>query len=88
MAGGGELPLMMARKMDGEMISEECVAYASNNKSNVNSRKNEYCCNDDKKKNSAEKIHWHSVKTADFDYSNLVCANCPPVLEHESFQNF
>lgn len=85
MAGGGELPLMMARKMDGEMISEECVAYASNNKSNVNSRKNEYCCNDDKKKNSAEKIHWHSVKTADFDYSNLVCANCPPVLEHESF---
>ena len=85
MAGGGELPLMMARKMDGEMISEECVAYASNNKSNVNSCKNEYCCNDDKKKNSAEKIHWHSVKTADFDYSNLVCANCPPVLEHESF---
>ena len=28
---------------------------------------------------------WHSVKTADFGYSNLVCSNCPPVLEHESF---
>lgn len=29
--------------------------------------------------------YWHNVKPADFGYDNLVCSNCPPVLEHESF---
>lgn len=29
--------------------------------------------------------YWHCVKTADFGCSNLVCSNCPPVLEHEYF---
>lgn len=29
--------------------------------------------------------HWHNVKLADWGYDNLVCSNCPPVLEHECF---
>ena len=32
-----------------------------------------------------EEHHWHNVKPADFGYDNLVCSNCPPVLEQESF---
>ncbi len=28
---------------------------------------------------------WHSIKTEGFGYDNLVCSDCPPVLEQESF---
>ncbi len=29
---------------------------------------------------------WHPVTIAEFGFDNLVCSNCPPVLEHECFQ--